>query len=148
MKDPIKAIKTAYANLLGTGISVNGSAVDFYIGESNKAGSTHYMVLNTSSSQSILNKHVFLHDVTVNIDVYSKIQNLSVDPYSSVDEICEQVMEAVVISPTSTGLNFTGLGFQIGSVSMDATSYEGVEDLGGTKLIKRTITFIQKLTQS
>lgn len=148
MKDPIKAIKTAYSTLLGSGISVNGSAVDFYIGESNKAESTHYIVLNTASTQLINNKHTFAHEVTVTLDIYSKMQNLSADPYSSVDVIAEQVMEAVVISPTTTGLDLSETSFQEATViRMDSTEYAGVEDLGSIKVARRSISFIQNLIQ-
>ena len=147
MKDPIKAVKTAYVNLLGTGITVNGSAVPFYIGEGNKADNNFYMVLNTASTQLVLNKHAFIHEVTVDIDIYAKIQNLSADPYSSVDVIAEQIMDAVVISPNSTGLDFSPDFQETSVIKMDATTYQGVEDLGGTKLARRTISFIQTITQ-
>ena len=148
MKDPIKAIKTAYMNLLSGTITCNGSDVDFYIGEANKAESTQYIVLNTASTQLVNNKHSFIHEVTVDIDIYSKAQNLSADPYSAVDVIAERIMEAVVISPTTTGLDLSGTDFQEASViKMDSTSYEGVEDLGSIKVAKRTIVFIQTLTQ-
>ena len=64
MKDPIKATKEAYKNLLTDAVTYNGSTIPVFIGESNKADSNYYIIIGSISDENNPNKHVFSSNVS------------------------------------------------------------------------------------
>jgi hypothetical protein len=146
MKDPIKATKQAYKNLLTNAVSYNGSIIPVYIGESSKADSNYYIIIGNISDEINPNKHIFSSNVTVNIELYAKVPNISTDHFAQVDVMAEQVLELVIPSISTTGLDY-GSVFEVKAVQRRSSEQQTVEITEAGRLVTRTITFIQTINQ-
>lgn len=145
MRDPIKATKQAYKELLTGAITYNGSPIPVYIGESNKAEAQFYIIIGNISDENNPNKHVFSSNVTVEIEVYAKVPNLQSDHFAQVDSITEDVLELVLPSITQTGLNYTG--FEVKSLQRQRSVQNTVEVTDAGRIVSRVTTFIQIINQ-
>lgn len=146
MTDPVKAVKDAYYSLLkDAGLNYNGSAVTANVGAALKADGQYYLVISTAAMQNRPNKHVFTHEVTVDVDIYTKQQLKSENPFAAVDEIAQQVLSAVLPSVGSTGLDY-GAAFQENEVRCETSNYDVMTE-NNVYLISRKVRFIQILTQ-
>ena len=146
MKDPIKATKQAYKTLLTNAVSYNGSTIPVYIGESSKADSNYYIIIGNISDEINPNKHIFSSNVTVTIELYAKVPNISTDHFAQVDVMAEQVLELVLPSISTTGLDY-GSVFEVKAVQRRSSEQQTVEITEAGRLVTRTITFIQTINQ-
>jgi len=145
MKDPIKAIKTAYKTLLTGSVTFSGDNVPCYIMESNVID-TYYTVLTDAKFNYTANKVIFNNEVSVTIEIITKIQNLLTDPFNPVDVITGKVLQLVLPSITTTGLSI-GSDFQIVTSRAESSSYLPVEDYDSGRLMRRQITFIHNIIE-
>lgn len=146
MKDPIKAIKDAYKTLLTDSVTFSGSPVPMFIMESNIADSNYYIVLSDAKMNYNENKVIFNNEVSVTIEIFTKIKNLLTDPFSPVDAIAGQVLALVLPSITSTGL-IIDADFQIVTLRVENSTYLPVEDYDFGRLMKRQIVFIHNIIE-
>ena len=146
MKDPIKAIKDAYKTLLTDSVTFSGSTIPVFIMESNIADSNYYMVLSDAKMNYNANKVIFNNEVSVTIEIFTKIKNLLTDPFNPVDVITAQVLALVLPSITTTGLSIDA-GFQIVTSRAENSTYLPVEDYDFGRLMRRQITFIHNIIE-
>jgi len=146
MKDPIKAIKDAYKTLLTDSVTFSGSPIPIFIMESNIADSNYYMVLSDAKMNYNANKVIFNNEVSVTIEIFTKIKNLLTDPFNPVDVITGQVLALVLPSITTTGLSIDA-DFQIVTSRAENSTYLPVEDYDFGRLMKRQITFIHNIIE-
>ncbi len=146
MKDPIKALKTAYKNLLDNAVDFSGSPIPCFIGEGNVAANNSYMVISAAKADLIPNKGMFAYSASVTVDIISKQKVLLSDPFNPVDVITEAAMQLVLPSITVTGLSIDA-DFQLNSVALDTTNYSVVESYDSQRLMRRQITFIHNIIE-
>jgi len=146
MKDPIKAIKTAYQTLLNGAVDFSGSPIPCFIGEGNITSNNSYMVISAAKADLIPNKGMFAYSASITIDIISKQKVLLSDPFNPVDVITEGVMQLVLPSITTTGLSINA-DFQLNSTALDTTNYSVVEDYQANRLMRRQVTFIHNIIE-
>lgn len=146
MKDPVKAIKTAYQTLLTDSVTFSGSNVPVFIMEGDVAQSNYYMVLTDARMNNTPNKHMFNNEVTVTVEVCAKSKQRLTDIFNPVDVMSEQIMELVVPSITTTGLDI-GADFQINGVRVDSSNYLPVEDYDSGRLTRRQLIFVHNIIE-
>lgn len=146
MKDPIKAIKTAYKNLLDNTVDFSGSPVPCFIGEGSITGNNSCMVITAVTAKGNKNKSIFSYEVSVTIDIISKQKVLLSDPFNPVDVIAEKAMELILPTLTTSGLTVDA-NFQLQTANFDSSNYQIVEDLQSGRLMKRQITFVHNIIE-
>ncbi len=146
MKDPNKAIKDAYKTLLTDSVKFSGSPIPMFIMESNIADSNYYMVLSDAKMNYNANKVIFNNEVSVTIEIFTKIKNLLTDPFNPVDVITGQVLTLVLPSTTTTGLSIDA-DFQIVTSRAENSTYLPVEDYDFGRLMRRQVTFIHNIIE-
>ena len=146
MKDPIKAIKTAYQNLLNGAVDFSGSPVPCFIGEGNITSNNSCMIISGVTAKGNRNKAIFSYEVSVTVDIISKQKVLLSDPFNPVDVIAEKAMQLILPTLTTSGLTVDS-DFQLQTANFDSSNYQLVEDLQSGRLMRRQITFVHNIIE-
>lgn len=142
MKDPIKFIKAAYFTALENAITYNGSTIPVYDEEADETGGDYYIIISTITDANFANKHKFINDVEIVIDVVSQ-NNWRVDLVKQiVDAITEKILNVILPSVGSTGL-VDNIDFQITDVKKASSQHIPIIDTGTKKIVRRITRFSQ-----
>lgn len=142
MKDPIKFIKAAYFAALDGQITYNGSTIPVYDEEADETGGDYYIIISTITDSYFANKHSFINEVNILIDVVSQ-NNWRVDLVKQiVDAISEKILNVILPSVSTTGLS-DNADFQILDVTKESSQHVPIIDTGTKKIVRRITRFNQ-----
>lgn len=146
MKDGVKFIKDAYYTLLDGAVTYNGSPIPVYDEEAEPSGNDYYIIISTVTDTDNPNKHKFINETTVLIDVVTKMDYTITKTKEIVDVITGKVLQLVLPSINSTGLA-DDTDFQILNVRKESSYHLPMTDTGTKKIIRRVTRFSQLIIE-
>lgn len=137
-------IRKAYFDLLDGNLTLDGNNVPVYDELAEDESGEAYVVLSTQTDAGDANKHAFISDHSITIDVVTRFVT-SARKYPS-EQIAEQILNLVLPTPQTTGL-VSPAGLQIAAVRLLDTQSLGPEQFDTWKVVRKIIRIGHKCFQ-
>ena len=146
MIDPIKELKDAYLTLLTGAVSYNGTVIPVYDEESDPAGNDFYIIVSSVTDTQVLNQKTnFWNELTIIIDVVTRLDNRITKPKEIGDVITGKILDLVL--PTYGTSGITCPNFQVMQVVKESSQHLPILDTDTKKVVRRITRFRQQLIQ-
>lgn len=144
MIDVAHHIRKAYVDLLDGNLLLNGNPVPVYDELAEDEDGEAYVVLSTQIDSDLGNKHSFISDHTMTVDIVTRFIT-SARKYPS-EVIAEQILDLVLPTPSTTGL-VSPSEVQITSVKLLGSESLGVDQFDTWKVVRKILRFGHKTVQ-
>ena len=141
MKNASKAIRRTYKAALA-GITYNGNALPVYEPPTVQTVPDYFIEISSVDETNEANDRDFMRVCDVNIEVFTR--QYQYQDYSAVDEIAEDVMNAIL---PGVGGALDDADFQFGHIQLTGTRYLNERDDNGEYITRKILTFNQTLIQ-
>ena len=146
MIDPVKELKDAYLTLLTGAVSYNGTVIPVYDEESDPAGNDFYIIVSSVTDTQVLNQKThFWNELTIIIDVVTRLDNRITKPKEIGDVITGKILDLVL--PTYGTSGITCPNFQVLQVVKESSQHLPILDTDTKKVVRRITRFRQQLIQ-
>lgn len=137
MKDAGYALRKAYFGLLSETLDIG-----IYDEQANLPETGNYLILSTQNSRSDSSKDTFQSEEFITVDIVTRFAGL-VGSKKTADDIADDILQAVMPTPSTTGLTITG--FKI--VSSSVTTQTLSNQFGNQFIIRKLLIFNHLITQ-